>query len=80
MAKNIKFELNKRGVAELMKSPEMVNVLEGFGNKAVNTLGDGYEVETFQGKNRANVEVKAVTYKARRDNMENNTILKAVRG
>lgn len=78
MAKKVKFELNRKGVAELMKSAEMVNVLEGYGKRATDTLGDGYESETYQGKNRANVEVKAVTFKARKDNLENNTILKAV--
>lgn len=78
MAK-VKFELNHAGVRDLMKSHEMVSVLEGYANKALSSLGDGYEAETFQGQNRANVEVKAVTFKARRDNAKNNTILKAVR-
>lgn len=76
----VKFELNRAGVRELMKSNEMVSILEGYGSKALSSLGDGYEAETYQGSNRANVEVKAVTFKARRDNMKNNTILKAVRG
>lgn len=41
-------------------------------------LGDGYETETFKGRNRINVEVKAETFEARRENLRDNTILKAV--
>jgi hypothetical protein len=78
MANKVKFELNRAGVRGLMKSNEMVSVLEGYGKNALSSLGDGYEIETFQGKTRANVEVKAVSFKARRENMSDNTILKAV--
>jgi len=42
--------------------------------------GDGYESDVMVGKNRANAMVRAATSKAKRDNMDINTILKAVRG
>ena len=79
MAK-VKFELNKAGVRELMLSDEMESGLESIAGKILARLGDGYSTNTFHGKNRINVEVKADTYAARRDNMKNNTILKAVQG
>ena len=79
MAKT-KFELNRAGVRELMLSDEMRSGLEDIANGVLGRLGDGYSTETYQGRNRINVEVKADTYQARRENAENNTILKAVQG
>lgn len=79
MAK-VKFELNREGVRQLLTSPEMMSVCSEYANRALNGLGDGYEVSTFTGKNRVNAEVAAVSYKARKENSENNTILKAIGG
>ena len=76
---NIKFELNKDGVRQLLQSPEMLNVCKGYADNAKNALGEGYEVTTRVGKTRVNAEIAATTYKARKDNSENNTILKALR-
>lgn len=75
----MKFKLNRKGVAELMKSEEMQTILKEKANGALNRLGDGYESNLHVGKNRANVMVYAETYKAKKDNLENNSILKAVR-
>lgn len=78
----VKFELNRAGVRELLKSPEMRDILQDYGNKAINRLGEGYEAvpgDTSESV-RAKVKVTATTYKTRRDNLKNNTILKAVGG
>jgi hypothetical protein len=77
---NVKFVLNRDGVRELLKSPEMMEVCKDYANGALSRLGDGYEVTTQVGKNRVNAEVSASTYKARRENSRDNTILKALRG
>ena len=77
MSKN--FKLNRRGVAELMKSNEMQSILTEKASGIRNRCGDGYEQDIRVGKNRANAMVRAATYQARSDNMKNNTILKAVR-
>lgn len=79
MAK-VKFELNRNGVRELLKSPEMMAVCQGYANRALGSLGDGYEVSTMTGRNRVNAEVRAETFAARKENLENNTILKALGG
>ena len=79
MAKT-RFELNREGVRELMLSDAMTSGLEGLAGVILARLGDGYSTETYKGKNRVNVEVKADTFQAKRDNAENNTILKAVQG
>lgn len=78
MAK-MKFELNRQGVAELMKSEAMQSVLSDKARAIRDRCGDGYEQTVYVGRNRANASVKAVTRKARRDNKKNNTLLKAVR-
>ena len=75
----MKFELNKDGVRQLLQSPEMLNVCKSYADKAKNTLGEGYEVTTHIGKTRVNAEIAATTFKARKDNSENNTILRALR-
>lgn len=79
MAK-VKFELNRNGVRELLRSPEMMAVCQGYANRALSSLGEGYEVSTMTGRNRVNAEVRAETFAARKENLENNTILKALGG
>ncbi len=79
MANNVKFELNRQGVRELMQSDEMMAVVSRLANESLATLGDGYEVTTLVGKTRVNAEIAAVTYQARKENSENNTILKSLR-
>ena len=75
-----RFELNSQAVRELLQSQEMMGICNEYASKAQSKLGDGYEVTTHTGKTRVNAQVEAVTYKAKKDNAKNNTILKAVRG
>ncbi|MBP3817199.1 MAG: hypothetical protein J6H31_02755 [Butyrivibrio sp.] len=77
---NFKFELNREGVKQLLKSQEMANICDEYANKAVSKLGEGHEVSTHVGRNRVNAEVKATSYKAKKANYKENTILKAVMG
>lgn len=74
------FKLNRKGVRELMQSQEMQAVLQEKASQITARCGDGYEHDVMVGKNRANAMVRASTYAAKRDNMDNNTLLKAVRG
>ena len=82
MAKKIamKFTLDKAGVKALLKSDAAMQACREEADRIVSRLGDGYEVSEMTGKNRVNVSVHAESYRARRDCMENNTLLKAVRG
>ena len=73
----VKFELNRSGVKELLRSQGALNVCKGYADAACGRAGDGYEVTTYIGKTRANASVHAATYEAQRDNYENNTLLKA---
>lgn len=74
-----KFVLNRAGVRALMQSTEMQSILKDKANNALNSLGEGYKSDTYIGKNRANAMVYADSFQAKRDNLKNNTILKAVR-
>lgn len=76
----VKFELNREGVRELLRSSEAMNVCRGYADQIRSRAGDGYEVTTFTGRNRANASVHAETYEARKDNYDNNTLLKAMGG
>ncbi|HEP1182161.1 TPA: hypothetical protein ACP17E_000016 [Streptococcus pyogenes] len=74
-----KFKLNRAGVAELMKSSEMQQVLTAKATAIRERCGDGYVQDIHVGKNRANAMVSTKTIKAKKDNSKNNTLLKAVR-
>ena len=78
--KVLKVELNSEGVQELLKSGEMKAVCQNLANGIAARAGDGYMVTTYTGKTRVNASVMAATNAAKRDNMKNNTLLKAVRG
>ena len=76
----VKFELDKGGVRDLLRSQEALNVCKGYAEAARNRAGEGYEVTTFVGRNRANASVHAETYEARKANYDNNTLLKSLGG
>lgn len=61
-----------------MRSEEMKTVCMEYANNAVSRLGEGYSANARTGKNRVNAEVKADTYKARKENLETNSIWKAL--
>lgn len=75
----VKIVLNRAGVRELLRSGEMQAICTGHARRALQQLGDGYEVSEHTGENRVNAEVAAVSYQARRENLKNNMILKALR-
>lgn len=78
MANNVKFELNREGVKELMQSKEMMAVCRQYADAAMSSLGSGYEVSEMVGKTRVNVQIEAATFRARQENLQNNTILKSL--
>lgn len=74
-----KFKLDRSGVRALMQSDQMQAVLSEKASQISSRAGVGYRQDTYVGKNRANAMVWADTHQAKRDNMKNNTLLKAVR-
>ena len=73
----VKFKLNRAGVRELLRSPEAMAVVSEYASRIQSRCGEGYELTTYVGTNRVNASVHAATVEARRDNYENNTLLKA---
>lgn len=75
---DIKIKLIKSGVRKLLRSDDMQSAVNSLAFRAQIRLGDGYEVTYRKGKNRVNAEVAAVSYEAKKDNLDNNSILKVV--
>ena len=75
----VKIKLNSRGVREVLKSEELKTVCEDKASEILNRCGNGYTMNSMIGKNRVNAMVYADTIEAKRDNLKNNTLLKAVR-
>lgn len=74
----MEFKLNSAGVRELMQSGEMQEVLSAAAARVASSAGEGYAADVQVGKNRASARISAVTAEARRENLRNNTLLKAL--
>lgn len=73
-----KFELDREGVGQLLKSTEMQAVLIEYASAVQNRAGNDYSV--YVGRTRANVSVMTGNDNAVQDNYENNTLLKSLGG
>lgn len=74
-------ELNGDALEELLKSEEIQKALDGAAEQIKENAGEGYEVGHAADKvleTRAIATVYAETPEAKRDNLENNTLLKAL--
>lgn len=77
----IKFKLDLKGLNELMKSGEMQGVLNSAAAQIAGAAGAGYETETAHPISFVAIaSVRAATPEARRENNQNNTLLKAMGG
>lgn len=74
----VKIVLNSDGVRQLLKSSGVQKLLKDKASEIRGRCGDGYEQDIHIGENRANAMIWAETPKAKHDNLQNNTILKAV--
>ena len=50
-----------------------------YAQQTANRAGEGYSAETHLGKKRAYANVYAETRNAKRDNLDNNTLLKSLK-
>lgn len=72
----VKFKLNYRGVRQLLHSDEMVQVLEANARRVSDNAGEGYEIKHMGTRV---IAVETSSREAVQDNLEHNTLLKAVR-
>ena len=81
MAKQVTVKLNRDGVRALLQSDAVAAICSSVATDVLARLPDteGYEISRpYSGKTRVNVSIAAVSPEARKDNLENNTLLKAV--
>lgn len=74
----VRFELNRSGVRELLLSDEMGDAVSAYGQKILDSAGEGYEKDLYRGRNRVNSMVWPETIHAKNSNMKHNTLLKAM--
>ena len=76
---SIRFELDRNGVAELMKSAEMQEILAQEGSRVANNAGPGYSSTVHVHTRRAVCNIYPETPESVRDTSENNTLLKVLK-
>jgi hydroxymethylglutaryl-CoA reductase len=76
----IRVELNYAGVGELLKSQEIADTVKEVAEQVAARAGDGYATDVYQTGTRVIASVYTETEEAMKDNIENNTLLKAVSG
>ena len=77
---NYRIELNYAGVGELLKSQEIADTVKEVAEQVAARAGDGYATDVYQAGTRVIASVYTETEEAMKDNLENNTLLKAVSG
>lgn len=75
---NVEIKLNKAGVRELLRSDWIMGICQEHASRIAQNAGTGYGTDAYTGKNRVNVSVFPEEYSARKDNLEHNTLLKAL--
>lgn len=79
MGNSVDIKLNIRGLNSFMKSPEVAACVQEAGESVARAAGEEYEAKTYTDtKYIAICDVSATTEKAKRDNYENNTLVKAM--
>ena len=81
MSNNVKFVLNLAGLNQLMKSGEMQSVLNRAAAQIQGRAGAGYSIESAHPISFVAIaSVYAAKQKKKKDNLKNNTLLKAKGG
>lgn len=77
---NVKVKLNSSGMIKLFKEPNIQAVCRDVAESVVRNTGmeEGYNVSTWKGPFRAGATVWCDSPEAIKDNLENNTMLKAL--
>lgn len=73
-----KFVLNRDGVKELLKGPEMKSIILDYGEQVQSAAGGDYKVELVSGENRVWATISPDSIPAYYSNLKHNTLLKAL--
>lgn len=74
----INVELNHEAVGELLKSSEMQELVKSYADEIAERAGEGYASDTYNAGSRVIASAYTETEEAMEDNLENNTLLKAM--
>lgn len=77
---NYRIKLNDAGFVELLKSQEIADAVKEVADQVAAKAGDGYATDVYQAGTRVIASVYTETEEAMKDNLDNNTLLKAVGG
>lgn len=80
MSKNVTFKLNGKGVREFLRSEPVKGMCEEYANAIAGRANGEYEKKVILTPNRYISTVEAADGATRRDNLKNNTLLKALGG
>lgn len=75
---NVKIEVNYKGVGALLRGSEVREMVDSIGAGIAARAGDGYGKRTHYTKQRSICNVFADSKEAKQDNLEHNTLLKAM--
>ncbi len=78
MASKMVFKYSRKGFNELRRSPEMLAICQEYASRVQNQAGKEYGTERRMYRSRCGVIITAVTPAGVRDNLKNNTLLKAL--
>ncbi|MBQ3321894.1 MAG: hypothetical protein IJH05_03505 [Firmicutes bacterium] len=80
MAKGVEIEIFDAGIQEILKSNDIQSLCTKYGQKILDRVGsgNGYIMDTQIGKYRSKTRVTAKSGAARRSELKNNTLLKAM--
>lgn len=78
MSKKVKVEINYAGVGEILKSSGMEEFLLNEAKTRASSLGSGYGTSTYHAGTRVIASISTLSQKAAKENLEKNTLLKAV--
>lgn len=74
----VKFELNRAGVAQLLKSAKMRNVIREYAEERRSMAGEGYAIRE-RNTDRVGYTIYPATPHARNSNLKHNTLEKVIR-
>ena len=78
MSQKVRVELNHSGIEALLKGAEVQEYVSGIASAKAQALGKGYAYDVYVAPTRAISSVYTETSEAYRDNLQNNTLLKAI--